>query len=424
MRAYIHKIATLSLILIVASSAQSVFSATIDELRTRIQDGNQKIEELTKEIESLSSQLTLTAKQSQTLANTLKQLDLTKKKLAADIALTSKRIESTGATIEELVQNIDKTESSIDTSTHIIADTIRLIATKESESLIENLLKHPTISDAWDYVSTLADVEGDMRLRLLDLKDEKADLSVKKDTLVGQKKNLEGYQKNLSDQKKVADYNALETNRLLKLKQDEKAFQEREIALKNAQKDAFERELFDYESQLQIAIDPSSIPAERRGVLSWPLDKVYITQYFGKTSASKRLYTSGTHNGIDFRAVTGTPVKATLSGVIQATGNTDIVYGCASYGRWILIRHANGLSSLYGHLSVISVKAGDTVVTGDRIGYSGNTGYSTGPHLHLTVLASQGVRVEKFANSKNCKNVVLPLADIKAYLDPSAYLPR
>jgi len=420
----IRKLATATLVFLVVFSTQSLFAATIDELRSRIEDGNQKIEELTKEIESLSKDLNLTAKQSQTLANTLKQLDLTKKKLAADIALTAQRIKSTGSTIEELSQGIVQAEFSIDASTEILTDNIRLIAEKESESLIENLLKHKTISDAWDYVSALADIESDMRLRLIDLRDEREGLTEKKSTLESQKKNLVGYQQNLSDQKKVADYNSSETNKLLSTTKSKQAEYEKQLALKKSQRDAFEKELFAYESALKIAIDPSSIPTERSGILSWPLDSIYVTQYFGKTSFSGRLYTSGTHNGIDFRAPIGTPVKATLSGVIQATGNTDAQKGCYSYGRWILIKHANGLSSLYGHLSVISVDPGDTVVTGDRIGYSGNTGYSTGPHLHLTVLASQGVRVEKFSNSINCKNVVLPLADVKAYLDPSAYLPK
>jgi murein DD-endopeptidase MepM/ murein hydrolase activator NlpD len=404
----------------------------------RIEDGNKKVEDLTREIEALSSQLTLTAKESQTLANRLKQLELTKKKLAADIALTTRRIDNAGATIEELTQNIAKTQASIDSSMRIITETVKMVAEKESESLLENLIKYKSISNAWDYVSALSDVEEQMRLRLLDLKDERADLSVKKDALENQKKELEGYKQNLSDQKKVADYNSTETNRLLSTTKNKQAEYEKQLAIKKAQKEAFEAELFSYESALQIAIDPNSIPSERSGVLKWPLDNIFVTQYFGKTSASKRLYVSGTHNGIDFRAITGTAVRASLSGTVQATGNTDYASSrtgsiqhqntsarnCQSYGKWVLIRHANGLSTLYAHLSVVSVNTGDTVITGDRIGYSGNTGYSTGPHLHLTVFASQGVRVEKFSNSKNCQNVTLPLADTKAYLDPSAYLPR
>lgn len=434
----IRKLSILLVLLALAFSTQTVFSATIDELRVQIEDGNKKVEELTREIEALSGQLTLTAKESQTLANRLKQLELTKKKLATDIALTSRRIDNAGATIEELTQNIEKTEESIDSSTRVITETMKMVAEKESESLLENLIKYRSISDAWDYVSALADIEEQIRLRLLDLKDERADLSVKKDALESQKKELEGYKQNLSDQKKVAEYNSTETNKLLSTTKNKQAEYEKQLAVKKAQKEAFEAELFSYESALQIAIDPNSIPSERSGVLKWPLDNVFITQYFGKTSSSKRLYVSGTHNGIDFRAITGTAVRAVLSGTIQATGNTDyasvrtgsIQYqntsarNCESYGKWVLIRHANGLSTLYGHLSVVSVNTGDTVITGDRIGYSGNTGYSTGPHLHLTVLASQGVRVEKFSNSKNCQNVTLPLADTKAYLDPSAYLPK
>jgi murein DD-endopeptidase MepM/ murein hydrolase activator NlpD len=139
---------------------------------------------------------------------------------------------------------------------------------------------------------------------------------------------------------------------------------------------------------------------------------------------SRRLYVSGTHNGVDFRAGIGTPVKTALSGVVWGTGNTDIARGCYSYGKWILIKHANGLTTIYGHLSQIKVVAGDKVITGDVIGYSGNTGYSTGPHLHFGVYATQGVIMEKYSQSKSCKTVVLPLADPKAYLNPMSYLPK
>ena len=89
------------------------------------------------------------------------------------------------------------------------------------------------------------------------------------------------------------------------------------------------------------------------------------------------------------------------------------------------MKHTNGLSTLYAHLSSISVSQGQTVVTGDIIGYSGRTGYVTGPHLHLTVLASEGVRVMPIpaGKTRNCTGVTIPLADTKAFLDPLLYLP-
>lgn len=86
------------------------------------------------------------------------------------------------------------------------------------------------------------------------------------------------------------------------------------------------------------------------------------------------------HEGIDIAAPTGTPVVASADGEIVRTG-----YEPAGYGRFIEVRHANGLHSFYGHLSRVDVKRGDRVLGGERIGRVGSTGYSTGPHLHFEV---------------------------------------
>jgi murein DD-endopeptidase MepM/ murein hydrolase activator NlpD len=193
--------------------------------------------------------------------------------------------------------------------------------------------------------------------------------------------------------------------------------------VRQAERERFEKELFEYESRLKRIIDPDSFPSAKKGVLSWPLDNIYITQPFGRTVDSVRLYVSGTHNGVDFRASRGTPVMAVLDGVVEGVGNTDEQPGCYSYGKWVLIKHDNGLSSLYSHLDLIKAPQGAKVMTGDVIGYSGQTGYATGLHLHLTLFASQGVTVQKYSSSRNCKNVIIPIADVRAYLDPMLYFP-
>ena len=208
----------------------------------------------------------------------------------------------------------------------------------------------------------------------------------------------------------------------IKAKNKEQAFKDL-VKTKEQQKEQFEKEVFEYESQLHYLIDKTSYPAPKNGILSWPLDNVYITQRFGKTVGAEKLYVSGSHNGVDFRASIGTKVKNVLEGEVVGTGNTDAYPGCYSFGKWVMVRHKNGLSTIYGHLSVISVGTGQQLATGDTIGYSGNTGYSTGPHLHISVYATQGVRIEKYVNSRGCKQATMPLADIKAYLDPLAYLP-
>ncbi len=85
------------------------------------------------------------------------------------------------------------------------------------------------------------------------------------------------------------------------------------------------------------------------------------------------------HNGIDIRAPIGTSVGASADGVVIATG------WAGGYGLMVKIKHYNGYTTLYGHLSRIYVRTGQKVRRGQIIARSGNTGRTTGPHLHFTV---------------------------------------
>ncbi len=97
------------------------------------------------------------------------------------------------------------------------------------------------------------------------------------------------------------------------------------------------------------------------------------------------------HTGLDFRASTGDPVRATANGKVASAGWSG------GYGRMIEIDHGNGLSTRYGHLSEINVKIGEQVKIGQVIGEVGSTGRSTGPHLHYeTRIDGEAVDPQKF----------------------------
>jgi murein DD-endopeptidase MepM/ murein hydrolase activator NlpD len=110
----------------------------------------------------------------------------------------------------------------------------------------------------------------------------------------------------------------------------------------------------------------------------YPVQNRFITSHYGmrKDPISGAL---NFHTGIDFRANTGATVMAALDGVVSVVTENWL------YGKYIIIAHDNGYKTLYGHLSSFSVKQGDRVARGKKIGEAGNTGYSTGPHLHFTV---------------------------------------
>jgi len=109
-----------------------------------------------------------------------------------------------------------------------------------------------------------------------------------------------------------------------------------------------------------------------------PLHQRIVTSYYGMRKDPKNGRLSF-HSGIDLRANTGTPVLASLDGVVSYIGENWL------YGKHIIISHSNGYKTMYAHLNAFSVKMGDKVTRGKKIAESGNTGYSTGPHLHFGI---------------------------------------
>jgi murein DD-endopeptidase MepM/ murein hydrolase activator NlpD len=119
-----------------------------------------------------------------------------------------------------------------------------------------------------------------------------------------------------------------------------------------------------------LAALPSKLP--QTGTLNSPFGP-RVSPWTGETEF---------HAGIDFAAAPGTPVKASSAGVVRSAGSTPM------YGHNVLIDHGVGVQSRYAHLQTTSVTAGQRVERGEVIGLSGNTGRSTGPHLHYEVLVN------------------------------------
>jgi len=118
-----------------------------------------------------------------------------------------------------------------------------------------------------------------------------------------------------------------------------------------------------------------SKPRESVRTLTAPVDTGAGTPYRATGSS----WSKGYHTGVDFPVPTGTSVKSVAAGQVVTSG-----WG-GSFGYQVVIKHADGRYSQYAHLSAISVKDGQKVVPGQRIGRSGSTGNSSGPHLHFEV---------------------------------------
>lgn len=110
----------------------------------------------------------------------------------------------------------------------------------------------------------------------------------------------------------------------------------------------------------------------------WPVQGAVNSEFGTRTSLGGKA--SEFHGGMDISAERGTPVRAPAAGMVVFAGTQ------AEYGITVILDHGQDIRTVYGHLSKLHVKAGQTVERGTVIGLTGNTGRSTGPHLHYEIL--------------------------------------
>lgn len=409
------------LLLFLFLNSNFAFSQTKEELENKINLKNTDIDRLEAEIKSYQNELNSLGNQKNSLSKTIKELDITRKKLLLNISLTENKIEKANLKIQNLGNEINTKEDSINRDLKAIKYNIQSVNEIENKNFLEVILKGD-LTSTWNDLDQMLTVKENIRNHVLELKEIKGELEHTQNIEEKAKQELVLLKNELADEKKIVEQNKKDKENLLKKTKNNEANYQKLLKEKQILKDSLEKELRDYESQLQFILDPSTLPGS--GVLSWPLENVFVTQLFGKTSASKRLYASGSHSGVDFRASVGTPVLAMADGVVSGVGDTDTTCPGASFGKWIFIKYNNGLASAYGHLSLSKVSVGQKVSRGEVVGYSGNTGHTTGPHLHVTVYAKVAAEV-KTLPSKSCpgKTLTQPIAPVNAYLDPMYYLP-
>ncbi|MGC0371608.1 MAG: hypothetical protein DGJ47_000299 [Rickettsiaceae bacterium] len=147
-------------------------------------------------------------------------------------------------------------------------------------------------------------------------------------------------------------------------------------------------------------------------LLRTPVDVVRISSYFGYRKKHPVLGYGRMHKGVDYAASTGTPIYASGAGTIEFIGWKK------GYGRFILIKHKNNLSTAYAHASKFAkgLKKGSKVPQGKVIAYVGSTGYATGPHLHYEVRVNgKQVNPLKFKSTPGIKLAGKDLAKFKLF---------
>ena len=402
-----------------------VFANPLDNLRNAIKGRESDIQEIDQEIQQLQVQVGEKQAERKTLQEIVSDLSATQSNLEQKINTSQASISQLEALMGVIDNEISELEKEITIKQNGLKNNLQRIQIVDGDSLVEGLLRNGSLSDFWQEADVAQQLGAALGESMRDIRKTRSELEVERERQVAERARIKNLQQQVLVDKQSIDIAKSEQDRLLSITKNEEATYQSILAEKRELREAFENDLQSYESQLNIALNPALIPTPSGETLSWPLSSIVITQYFGNTAfAASGAYNGSGHNGIDLDVEVGTPILSARQGVVKGVGNTDAQCPYASYGKWILVEHDNGLSTLYAHLSSQTVSTGQAVTRGQVIGYGGNTGYSTGSHLHFTVYASEGVRVGGLP-SRSCPGttITLPLADLSAYLNPMEYLP-
>ena len=400
----------------------SFAAETPEELKKAIEEKTQALQEVNQKITETKEDLEATEGKRESLQKDLKKSDYSINQLNLTIKSSELNIQKLNLEIKALKYDINDAESQIDVKKLAIAELLRELQKKDMENALVIILKNKSIAESVDEVQNILDINSGLSNQVSTLQILNDQLSNKLTDSSTKKNKVELENKNLKNRKVISENQKAERQSLLvQTKNQEKIYQQLIGQLEKDQ-ESLSKEITDVESKLRESFDPNLLPVKRPGVFAWPVKLKkdgglgIITQKYGRTAAAIKLYKNGFHNGLDIGAIIGTPVFAAEDGRVSAVDNNDKSYWQKyQYGQYIMIEHANNLSTLYPHLSATAVKKGDVVKRGELIGYVGNSGYSTGPHLHFGIYWTPSLLFKNFPPVKG-------LVPVGVTINPEDYL--
>lgn len=352
------------------ASALNIFAVTkaqVDALKTKVAEAGKRKNELKNQLSGLTN----------------------------DLSALQKQISLLDSQIEAQQDEIDAQEELLGELTQMIAD--KTIELEESErqqaeqyaqlrSRLRYMVEHGTTSSLSILLSSDSFSDFLNRyeiIRQISLRDENLfeQLKAIRDKVLTEKQELEDTKKDAEDTKLQMEANKAELEAQMEAKR--KQMENIQLAQKNV-KDAYAA-MIETEDELmaqykKAAAEYAAQSTYVGGTFMWPLpagNNVVTCKYGMRThpiTGKRKL-----HTGVDLRAATGTKVYAANKGTVTTSGYSS------AWGNYIIISHGGGITTLYAHMSKRSVSKDDKVKQGDIIGYSGNTGYSTAPHLHFEI---------------------------------------
>lgn len=401
-----------------AENATSTVSSR-EELENLIRQRAEELEKVNRQIEETEKTLEQTRNTKATLQKELNNLQYTVNQLQLSIQADNLTIQKLTLEIDSLSYDLNDIELAIADKHQTIAHLLRELQRQDNTDFLYLFLKNKSLADSILETQSLQSLREQLAIDILNLSNLQKELNDKILAIRDRKSEIELRKQNSEVRKALIEEQKNTRATILSQTKNRESLYEQQLEELRKQQEEISIAISEIEERLRAEFNVSLLPLQRPGVLAWPITPVADggigrkTQCFGEKS---RLYGGKPHNGLDIGAPIGTPVFAADDGIVMAVDNNDRSgWSKYQYGKYILLRHSNNLATLYAHLSRQLVKTGETVNRGQLIGYSGNSGYSTGPHLHLGLYWAPSIQMKSMPPAAG-------MVPVGVVIDPWDYL--
>lgn len=359
------------------SESQSV-SEEVNDLNRQISEKKQNIGQINRQISEYQKKID--QKQSERASLSV-ELDLIQNRIAKtqlEIEETNAQTAMVNQELQVIQHELTTLEDKLQHDKDLIVGLLQAMQVSDQSLPLQVFFSTTSFSDLFDHIDQLTTVNRNLSQAVTEVKASQVAAEEKQTSQLGKRGQLDALKESLRRELNSLD-EANEAQEILitQTRQSEAQFQSLLKQLKQEQQ-YIDQQVSSLQSELEGKLSKNH-PEGDGGDLSWPFkpQKGISTYFHDTTYPFRHLFE---HSGLDLPAPTGTPVKVAADGYVAWARR-----GTTLYGNYIMVIHANGMATLYAHLSRIDVKADQFVSRGEVIGAVGSTGLSTGPHLHFEV---------------------------------------
>ena len=404
-----QKIVCLMLILIIITSANSAFAVTAEEqqLKNQEQENNDKKKEAEDKKQEVQEAKESTQKEVNNINSQIQDYQSEITNLDIQIANANQQIEDSNAKLEKAQKEYESQQKMLEeriVALYEAGDTTYLDILLSSESLTDFISSYYIVSEIaqcdLDLLKEIDKQKNEIETAKKEIEESKKTLTTAKaskqqvSTQLEEKKSekttyvsqLSSQEQELQKEIDQLTQDNMQIQKNIAAAQAKYKKQLEELAKKKAQEEQARRNNSNNNKNNGSTNHSGSTTNNNAGSSTTKNSNGFIRPVSGGSISTNGYYSSGRfHGAIDYAVSSGTPVYAAADGVVLSVGN--LTY---SYGTHVIIQHANGLQTIYGHGTAgsVSVSPGQIVSQGQVIMKSGSTGNSSGPHLHFEVRRS------------------------------------